>query len=210
MVIITRTSPMKNYIFIYFASTHYVILIASSVIIVAVLSISSWPLRMPSDAAAWLTAAKANPLEVKSAPCTSPGENEIDFQNGAVAINPFDWMIQHLGDALFPLPYPSILGFDVAGEVVEVGSSGSRFTLGDRVLGYFEEQQSVRRCFSDIHCPFIPYGIADSKQFILETAVVLPLGMPTAACGLFQLEGSGWKAFKRGWRFRRRGYQPRR
>jgi len=98
-------------------------------------SASSLQLRMPSNAAAWLTAAKANPLEVKSAPCTSPGENEIVIKNGAVAISPFDWMIQHMGDALYPLPYPSILGFDVVGEVVEVGSSGSRFTLGDRVLG---------------------------------------------------------------------------
>ncbi len=96
---------------------------------------SSWPLKMPSNAAAWLTAAKANPFEVKSEPYTSASENDIVIKSGAVAINPFDWMIQHMGDALFPLPYPSILGFDVAGEVVEVGSSGSRFTIGDRVRG---------------------------------------------------------------------------
>jgi NADPH:quinone reductase-like Zn-dependent oxidoreductase len=45
---------------------------------------------MPSSTAAWLTAAKASPRKVKTAPYTSPRENEIVIKNGAVAINPVD------------------------------------------------------------------------------------------------------------------------
>lgn len=56
---------------------------------------------MPSNRAAWLTASKAKPLEVKSAPYTSPRENEIVIKNGAVAINPVDGAKQGLGEMMF-------------------------------------------------------------------------------------------------------------
>jgi len=45
---------------------------------------------MPSNTAAWLTAEKATPLEVKPAPYTPPRENEIVVRNRAVAINIID------------------------------------------------------------------------------------------------------------------------
>ena len=53
---------------------------------------------MPLNKAAWLTASKANPLEVKPAPYTSPRENEIVVRNCAVAINPADWSKQDVGE----------------------------------------------------------------------------------------------------------------
>ena len=90
---------------------------------------------MSSNAAAWLTTEKAKLLEVESAPYSSPGEHETVVKNGAVAVNPADWAIQEMGNALFPLEYPHILGSDNAGEVVEIGSSVTRFRKGDRVLG---------------------------------------------------------------------------
>jgi NADPH:quinone reductase-like Zn-dependent oxidoreductase len=92
---------------------------------------------MPSNAAAWLTSSKAKSLEVKSAPYTPPSENEIVVKNGAVAINPADWMKIDLGNLLFSwVKFPFILGTDVAGEVVEVGRGVSRFKIGDRVVGH--------------------------------------------------------------------------
>ena len=72
---------------------------------------------MPSNVAAWLTVSQATPLEIKPAPYTSPGENEILVKNGAVAINPVDWAIQARGNDMFSwVHYPAILGGDVAGE----------------------------------------------------------------------------------------------
>lgn len=49
-------------------------------------------MRMPTNIAAWLTSAKANTLDIKSAPYTSPKDNEIVIKNGAVAINPIEWL----------------------------------------------------------------------------------------------------------------------
>lgn len=146
--------------------------------------------RMPSNAAAWLTAAKANPLEVKSAPYTSPGENEIVVKNGAVAINPVDWAIQDMGEALFSgLAYPRVLGNDVAGEVVEIGSNVSRYKIGDRVLGLAissTNEHSSEGAFQayTVLQAHITSPIPSSLSY--ESAAVIPLGLSTAACGLFQ------------------------
>ncbi|TVY49846.1 Zinc-binding alcohol dehydrogenase domain-containing protein cipB [Lachnellula occidentalis] len=144
---------------------------------------------MPSNTAAWLTAAKSNPLEVKTATYTSPGDHEILVKNGAVAVNPIDWKTQDY--AFFPLIYPTILGQDVAGTVVEVGSAVSRFRKGDRVLGHalslftkkpsdggFQEYTIVTENLASQ----IPGALS------FENAAVLPLGLSTAAAGLFQKE----------------------
>ncbi len=37
--------------------------------------------------------------------------------------------------AYVPLQYPHVLGSDVAGEVVKIGSGVTRFQTGDRVMG---------------------------------------------------------------------------
>lgn len=145
---------------------------------------------MPSNTAAWLTAAKTYPLEVKSAPYTSPGENEIVIKNGAVAINPVDWGIQDMGEALFSwITYPFVLGGDVAGEVVEVGSAVSRFKTGDRVLGHavaIKTNKTSEGAFQayTVVLAHMASPIPDNLSY--ESAAVLPLGLSTAACGLFQ------------------------
>ena len=59
------------------------------------------PSETPYNEAAWITSVGATPLVVKSAPYTSPKENEIIVKNGAVAINPVDWAIQAMGSLSF-------------------------------------------------------------------------------------------------------------
>lgn len=90
---------------------------------------------MPENHAAWLVA-KQTPLEVKAAPYTAPRPDEIVVRNHAIAINPIDWIKQCSGNMLFSwIEYPFVLGSDLAGEVVEVGTGVTRFKVGDRVLG---------------------------------------------------------------------------
>jgi NADPH:quinone reductase-like Zn-dependent oxidoreductase len=137
---------------------------------------------MPSNTAAWLTAAKATPLEVKEAPYTSPGENEILIKNGAVAINPVDWALQARGNALFPwVQYPTTLGEDVAGQVVEVGNGVSRFKIGDRVLGMATGMTPENPKNSEL--AFQAYTILQSNMaaqipstLSYESACVIPMG----------------------------------
>lgn len=148
---------------------------------------------MPSNQAAWLTAKAAYPLEVNSAPYNLPAENQIVVKNGAVAINPLDWLLQTMmGGSIFPwLKYPFILGSDLAGEVVEVGKGVTRFKVGDRVLGHAvgtdkrsnESSEGAFQQYTVVRAN-LASPIPDSMPY--TNACVLPLGVSTAACGLFQ------------------------
>ena len=135
----------------------------------------------PSNTAAWLTSEKSTPLKVDTAPYQSPSSNELVIRAHAVAINPVDWAMQSMGNALFPLlKYPHILGHDVAGEVVEVGSSITYFKPGDRVLAFATNGgfQELVIGPGNLTC-----AIPDSLAY--EKACVLPLGLLTAAYGLY-------------------------
>ena len=150
---------------------------------------------MPSNTAAWLSAQKARPLEVKSAPYTPPAENEVVIKNGALALNPVDHARQDLGDVLFAWTiYPCILGSDVAGEVAEVGSGVSRFETGDRVTGLALGLTSNKPADGAFQAyTVLPAHMASPipSSLSYESASVLPLGISTAACGLFQKEYLG-------------------
>ncbi|RDW87088.1 zinc-binding alcohol dehydrogenase family protein [Aspergillus mulundensis] len=141
------------------------------------------------NAAAWLTEAKAHPFQVKDAPSYTPEENEILVKNHAVAINPIDGSLQ--SKAWWPMNYPTILGQDVAGEVVQVGRSVTRFQPGDRVVGLAVGLATKRIQ----HSAFQAYTILQTnmaaqlpRDISYEDAAVLPLGLSTAAAGLFQTE----------------------
>jgi len=110
----------------------------------------------------------------------------------AVAVNPFDRAIQTMGDIITPwISYPFVTGSDLAGEVVEIGSLVTRFRVGDRVLGYAagadkRRNRAAEGAFQDyaVVLAHMAAPIPDAMAF--EDAAVLPLGLSTAACGLFQ------------------------
>lgn len=86
--------------------------------------------------------------------------------------------------------YPAILGSDVAGEVVAVGTSVFRFKPGDRVLGLaLGIDKLANRASEGAFQHYVilrqdaATAIPDSIAF--EQAAVLPLAVATAACGLF-------------------------
>ena len=92
-------------------------------------------------------AKKARPFEVTSAPYTHPAENEIVVKNFARGVNPVDRGLQETAPPSIPLNSPAILGFDVAGEVVEVGGLVSRFKKGDRVVGQAAGVVGKKPCY---------------------------------------------------------------
>lgn len=67
----------------------------------------------------------------------APGPTEVQIKMAAAGINPVDWQTRGgTGvSASFAPDAPMILGWDVAGEVVEVGAGVTRFAAGDRVFG---------------------------------------------------------------------------
>jgi NADPH:quinone reductase-like Zn-dependent oxidoreductase len=151
---------------------------------------------MPTNTAAWVPGPKLS-LQVKEAPYTRPLANEIVIKNGAVAVNPLDWIKRDMGELMFDwIKYPFIFGTDVAGEVVEIGSSVTRFKIGDRVLGYALGMN--KKTVGSAKSGFQTYTVladhmtsAIPVNLSFEKAAVIPLGLSTAACGLFQEDQLG-------------------
>ncbi|KAL4875851.1 chaperonin 10-like protein [Aspergillus karnatakaensis] len=145
----------------------------------------------PSNRAAWLTAEKAYPLQVKGAPYTPPGPTEVVIHNKAIGLNIVDLARQILGASLFPwTTYPAVPGSDVAGEVVEVGeAAASRFKPGDRVVGLTSEllnNNAAEGAFQEYVVVQSQLASIIPSSLSFEDAAVVPLGISTAACGLFQ------------------------
>jgi NADPH:quinone reductase-like Zn-dependent oxidoreductase len=146
---------------------------------------------MPKNVAAWLVAKHAL-LQVKEAPYPEPGAGEIVVRNHAVGINPVDWMKPYIGNLMSSwIKYPFILGFDLAGEVVAVGSGVADVKVGDRVLAMAtgaakQRNRAAESAFQTytIVLPRLTTVIPDHVSYV--EAAVVPLGLTTAACGLFQ------------------------
>lgn len=86
----------------------------------------------PINRAAVIMGPKSHPFVVTTQPYPSLQAQSLIVRSRAVAINPIDYKLQQL--AVYPLQYPTVLGVDVAGEVVEVGDEVKDFRVGDRVL----------------------------------------------------------------------------
>lgn len=146
---------------------------------------------MPENSAAVLPA-PFTPLEITAAPFPVAGPGELVIRNRALAVNPLDAIKQSTGNLMYGwLPYPSVLGEDIAGEVVEVGSGVTRFQPGDRVVAFAVGMEKKRNHRTE--GGFQLYTVVRATlaapipdQVAFTDAVVLPLGISTAASALFQ------------------------
>ncbi len=129
---------------------------------------------------------------VVSVPPRTPGPGELVVRVRAVAVNPIERLNGPGRRLVLPwLRYPAVLGTDVAGEVVAVGSGGTRFAVGDRVLGHAAGTERSRNRPEEgafqthaVLLERVTAPIADALPF--EQAAVLPLALSTAAAGLFE------------------------
>lgn len=152
--------------------------------------------KTPLNRAAWHTTSKTKTLVVGPAPYTPPGPDQIAIRNGAVAVNPVDWMLQTAAGG-FVYPHLAgksfVVGTDVSGEVIAIGNAITRFKVGDRVVGYAIGTASPPVKAGSHESAFQEYTvlrehltapIPNSMSF--ESACVIPMGVSTASCGLFQ------------------------
>jgi formyltetrahydrofolate deformylase len=129
---------------------------------------------------------------VDSVPTPAPRADEVVVRVRAVAVNPVDWVVQGTGSITYRwLRYPAVLGSDVAGEVVAIGSDVTRFRVGDRVFGLAagtdRGRDPMREGAFQQHTALLERLTAPTPEGISDTeAAVLPLGASTAACALFQ------------------------
>lgn len=138
-----------------------------------------------------MPASRAEVLEVRDAPYTSPGPKQVVVKNGAVAVNAYDWALQYQGPVFASyLKYPMVIGTDIAGTVVEVGPEVTRFKVGDRVAGcaasIVKESANAAEGAFQLYCVARENLIAPVPDHITdEQASVLGLGVATATYGLF-------------------------
>lgn len=122
----------------------------------------------------------------------TPGPTEVLIRSAAVGVNPVDWKTRRGGGPqTFDPDGPKILGWDVAGEVVEVGAGVTRFAVGDRVFGmprfprpanaYAEYvvagSREVARTpdgLTDVEAGALPLAVLTAWQAIVDTLQVSP------------------------------------
>ncbi len=115
-------------------------------------------------------------LEMREVPEPRAAAGELKVRVSASSVNAVDWKIRR-GDmkAWMPVEFPHILGRDTSGEVVEVGSQGTGFKVGDRVLGL------VRQAYAEyVTAPLDAWALLPPK-LDLKDAAALPVVALTGA-----------------------------
>ncbi|OCH85560.1 GroES-like protein [Obba rivulosa] len=155
---------------------------------------------MPAQQKALLLPKKQGDWVVGTTEVPKPGPGQLLVKIEATALNPVDWKIQVYG--LFIENFPAILGSDAAGTVEEVGEGVTGFAPGDKVVfqGFFVNPQAT----------FQQYALSNADvtakipgNITVDQASTLPLGLATAALGLFDAGSAGlspapWEAGGRG------------
>ncbi|TAQ86466.1 hypothetical protein B7494_g5218 [Chlorociboria aeruginascens] len=135
--------------------------------------------------AAVIETAKAR-ITITVRPIPTAGRDEIVVRNYAIAANPADWKIQDSGFII--TQYPTVLGSDISGVVHSIGSSVTKFSPGDRVMGFagviYNNQPDhgawqTYTLLREINTTRIPNFMS------FEEGSVFPMACATAACALF-------------------------
>ena len=100
-------------------------------------------------------------LEIRDVPEPSAGPGKLKVRVAASSLNPLDLkLLSGSLKAWFPLELPAILGFDAAGEVVELGPGVSGFRVGDKVLGQIRHVQAELAIATPEQIAKVPPGLS--------------------------------------------------
>ena len=115
-------------------------------------------------------------LFYEDVPDPQPGSGEILVKVAATSLNPIDWKLRRgdMKDAM-PLKLPAILGRDVAGTVVSLGSGTQGFQTGDLVMGLVNHAYAEFLVAKPEDLTRIPEGLNT------EDAAALPLVVLTGS-----------------------------
>jgi len=139
-----------------------------------------------NNKAAWLMEKQQHPFEIKDAPMPTPKPDQVIVQAHAIAVNPFDWIVQAAGVIIDT--FPKIIGEDVAGTITAIGADVENFAVGDRVLGCIDVTESAAtqgtfQLYSAVNVGMLA-RLPDNTSFAQGS--VLPIALCTAATSLFQ------------------------
>ena len=123
-----------------------------------------------------------------SATLPQPSASQVTVRVLSAAVNPIDWkVITGLFQKYFPIPFPYVPGFDLAGVVVQVGSAVTRLKVGDEV---YADSSITAGAFSQYANVEAEELAIKPKSISFAEAAALPLA---AESSLTALEKGGIK-----------------
>ncbi|WDI40975.1 NAD(P)-dependent alcohol dehydrogenase [Bremerella sp. P1] len=127
-------------------------------------------------------------LKIESIPWPKITADQVLIRVQAASVNPIDWKIrQGMLKWIIPAQLPATLGFDVAGEIAEVGYSAKQqgWNVGDQVMAFSDQA---------LGGGYAEYIAVDSKVIVakpggcsFEEAAAIPLAATTAWKALVKL-----------------------
>jgi len=157
-------------------------------------SLSNTNIRIPSTMKAWTLLKQETDLQLKEIEVQHPNAGEILIKVIAVSLNPIDNTLIQMNMTKTSLP--RVLGFDVAGTVVEVGRDVNEFKVGDEVCSYIP----IIRQFGG----FAEYAVVLKNFTVLKKnvdwaqAAALPLAFCTQWVALREVDCRGKTLFVTG------------
>src|SRR6204780_266966 len=114
-------------------------------------------------------------LQVANVPIPEPSRGEALVKVKAASINPGEAKIREgLLHAMWPAPFPSGEGSDLAGVVTKVGPGVESFSVGDEVIGFTDQRASQAE-----------YVVVEARNMTIKPAKV-----PWGAAGSLAVAGS--------------------
>lgn len=124
-------------------------------------------------------------LKYEDAPVPKPEKDEVLIKVYASGVNPVDWKIRAgLAQKSFPVELPLIPGWDVSGEIEEVGSDILNFKKGDEV--YSRPDPTRNGSYAEYVVVKANEVNSKPKSIGHEKAAAVPLAGLTAWQGLFE------------------------
>ena len=122
-------------------------------------------------------------IEIRDVGIPNPGVEQVLVRVAAAGVNPVDWKIASgARKQIFPISFPWIPGFDMSGEVVDVGAKATRWQPGAAVFGYIRmmDRQVCNGCYAEFVA--VDEGLLVDKPVGLShgEAASIPLAAQTA------------------------------
>lgn len=123
-----------------------------------------------------------SPVEIADVAKPSPASDSILVKVHAASLNPLDnWAVSGALQTVMPLTMPHIVGYELTGTVVEVGSAVSNFKVGDLIFARPDTSQAAT--------------IAEYTSIKARDAAIRPSNLSDDECAAFPLVGlTAWQS----------------
>lgn len=126
-------------------------------------------------------------LKIADVSIPKPADHEIQIQTAYAAVNPVDWKIREgLFKTHLPFEFPIILGWDVAGTVVALGTKVQNFKIGDQVFAYCRKPTIKWGTYAELVNVDADHVALKPKIMTFAEAASIPLAALTAWQALFE------------------------